>query len=212
MIANIAAGNLAINYGFQGPNHTVISACASGTDAIGSAARTIQYGDADVMVTGGAEASITGLTISGFANMRALSNRNDDPEAASRPFDADRDGFVLGEGAASIILEEATHAKARGAIILGELAGYGSTDDAYHITQPSQGGVGAILAMKNAIIDAGLNLEDVDYINAHGTSTPFNDKTESSAIATLFGNHANKLKGQLNKIYDWPRAWCQWRP
>jgi 3-oxoacyl-[acyl-carrier-protein] synthase II len=199
MIANIAAGNLAINYGFQGPNHTVISACASGTDAIGCAARTIQYGDADVMVTGGAEASITGLTISGFANMKALSNRNDDPEAASRPFDADRDGFVLGEGAASIILEEATHAKARGAIILGELAGYGSTDDAYHITQPSQGGVGAILAMKNAITDAGLNLEDVDYINAHGTSTPFNDKTESSAIMTLFGDHANKLKVSSTK-------------
>ena len=131
--------------------------------------------------------------------MKALSNRNDDPEAASRPFDADRDGFVLGEGAASIILEEATHAKARGAIILGELAGYGSTDDAYHITQPSQGGVGAILAMKNAIIDAGLNLEDVDYINAHGTSTPFNDKTESSAIMTLFGDHANKLKVSSTK-------------
>ena len=193
MIANIAAGNIAIKYGFQGPNHTVISACASGTDAIGCAARTIQYGDADVMITGGSEASITGLTISGFANIRALSTKNDEPEKASRPFDLSRDGFVLGEGSASIVLEEEEHALSRGATILGELAGYGATDDAYHLTQPVNGGKGAIRAMQNAINDAGLKLEDVDYINAHGTSTPFNDKTESAAIKSLFGDHAENL-------------------
>ena len=199
MIANIAAGNLAIKYGFQGPNNTVISACASGTDAIGSAFRTIQYGDADIMVTGGAEASITGLTISGFANIKALSTRNDDPSAASRPFDLDRDGFVLGEGSATLILEEAEHAKARGAPILAEMAGYGATDDAYHITQPAEGGLGAIRAMQNAVNDADLALEDVDYINAHGTSTPFNDKTESEAISSLFGDHAQNLKVSSTK-------------
>ena len=199
MIANIAAGNLAIKYGFQGPNHTIISACASGTDAIGCAARTIQYGDADVMITGGSEASITGLTISGFANIKALSTRNDEPEKASRPFDLGRDGFVLGEGSASIVLEEKEHAISRGATILGELAGYGATDDAYHLTQPVNGGKGAIRAMRNAVNDAGLELEDVDYINAHGTSTPFNDKTESAAIKSLFGNHAEKLNVSSTK-------------
>ena len=199
MITNIAAGQIAIHHGFQGPNHTVVSACASGTDAIGSATRTIQYGDADVVVTGGVEASITGLCIAGFANMKALSTRNDDPTAASRPFDADRDGFVLGEGAASIILEEAEHARSRGASILAEVAGYGSTDDAFHITQPSEGGKGAIAAMQHALSDAQLGVEDVDYINAHGTSTPFNDKTESAAITTLFGEHAKKVKVSSTK-------------
>ena len=199
MIANIAAGNIAIKYGFQGPNHTVISACASGTDAIGCAVRTIQYGDADVMITGGSEASITGLTISGFANIRALSTKNDEPEKASKPFDLSRDGFVLGEGSASIVLEEEEHALSRGATILGELAGYGATDDAYHLTQPVNGGKGAIRAMQNAINDAGLKLEDVDYINAHGTSTPFNDKTESAAIKSLFGDHAENLNVSSTK-------------
>ena len=199
MIANIAAGNLAIKYGFRGPNQTIISACASGTDAIGLAARAIQYGDADVMVTGGTEASITGLTISGFANIKALSTRNEDPKSASRPFDSERDGFVLGEGSASIILEELSHARQRGVEILGELAGYGSTDDAFHITQPSEGGKGAMRAMENAIRDAGLSIKDIDYINAHGTSTPFNDKTESAAISSLFGEHANKLKVSSTK-------------
>ena len=199
MITNIAAGQIAIHHGFQGPNHTVVSACASGTDAIGSATRTIQYGDADVVVTGGVEASITGLCIAGFANMRALSTRNDDPTGASRPFDADRDGFVLGEGAASIILEEAEHARSRGASILAEVAGYGSTDDAFHITQPSKGGKGAIAAMQHALSDAQLEVEDVDYINAPGTSTPFNDKTESAAITTLFGEHAKKVKVSSTK-------------
>ena len=199
MIANIAAGNLAIKYGFKGPNQTIISACASGTDAIGLAARAIQYGDADVMVTGGTEASVTGLTISGFANIKALSTRNEDPESASRPFDLERDGFVLGEGSATIILEEISHARKRGVEILGELAGYGSTDDAFHITQPSEGGKGAIRAMKNAIQDANLSTQDIDYINAHGTSTPFNDKTESAAISSLFKETAEKLKVSSTK-------------
>ena len=199
MIANIAAGNLAIKYGFKGPNQTVISACASGTDAIGLASRIIQYGDADVMITGGTEASITGLTISGFANIKALSTQNDTTKTASKPFDAMRDGFVLGEGSASIVLEELTHARKRNANILGELVGYGSTDDAFHITQPSAGGEGAIRAMKNAVLDANLSLNDVDYINAHGTSTPFNDKTESAAITSLFGEHAQKLKVSSTK-------------
>jgi len=194
MIANIAAGNLAIKYGFKGPNQTIISACASGTDAIGLASRLIQYGDADVMITGGAEASITGLTISGFANIKALSTKNETPETASKPFDAMRDGFVLGEGSATIVLEELSHARKRNANILGELIGYGSTDDAFHITQPSAGGEGAIRAMKNAITNANLSLNNIDYINAHGTSTPFNDKTESAAISSLFGTHAKKLK------------------
>ena len=199
MIPNIAAGNLAIKYGFKGPNQTIISACASGTDAIGLAARAIQYGDADVMVTGGTEASVTGLTISGFANIKALSTRNEDPESASRPFDLERDGFVLGEGSATIILEELSHARKRGVEILGELAGYGSTDDAFHITQPSEGGKGAIRAMKNAIQDANLSIQDIDYINAHGTSTPFNDKTESAAISSLFKETAEKLKVSSTK-------------
>ena len=199
MIANIAAGNLAIKYGFKGPNQTIISACASGTDAIGLAARTIQYGDADAMITGGTEASITGLTISGFANIKALSTRNEDPESASRPFDAERDGFVLGEGSASIVLEELSHAEKRGASILAELVGYGSTDDAFHITQPSEGGKGAIKAMQKALDDANLSVNDIDYINAHGTSTPFNDKTESAAIASLFGDHTKKLKVSSTK-------------
>ena len=199
MFANIAAGNLAIKYGFKGPNQTIISACASGTDAIGLAARAIQYGDADVMVTGGTEASVTGLTISGFANIKALSTRNEDPESASRPFDLERDGVVLGEGSATIILEELSHARKRGVEILGELAGYGSTDDAFHITQPSEGGKGAIRAMKNAIQDANLSTQDIDYINAHGTATPFNDKTESAAISSLFKETAEKLKVSSTK-------------
>ena len=151
------------------------------------------------MITGGTEASITGLTISGFANIKALSTQNDTPKTASKPFDAMRDGFVLGEGSASIVLEELTHARKRNANILGELVGYGSTDDAFHITQPSAGGEGAIRAMKNAISDANLSIENIDYINAHGTSTPFNDKTESAAISSLFGSHAKKLKVSSTK-------------
>ena len=198
-IPNIASGNLAIKFGLKGPNHTIISACASGTDAIGCAARAIQYGDADIMITGGSEASITGLTISGFANIKALSTRNDSPQAASRPFDADRDGFVLGEGAAALVLEEMEHAIKRNAPILGELAGYGATDDAFHITQPSEGGAGAIKAMDIALKDAQINANEVNYINAHGTSTPFNDKTESAAISYLFKEHASKLRVSSTK-------------
>ena len=151
------------------------------------------------MITGGSEASITGLTISGFANIKALSTRNDSPQAASRPFDADRDGFVLGEGAGALVLEEMEHAIKRNAPILGELAGYGATDDAFHITQPSEGGAGAIKAMDIALKDAQINTNDVNYINAHGTSTPFNDKTESAAISYLFKEHASKLRVSSTK-------------
>ena len=199
MIANIAGGHLSIRWGFQGPNQTVTSACASATDAIGLAMRLIIAGDADMMITGGTEASITPLTIAGFANMRALSQSNDEPERASRPFDNDRDGFVLGEGAGMLVIETEGHAKNRGATILAELAGYGSTDDAFHITQPPAGGTGALKAMERAVQDAELGLNEIDYINAHGTSTPFNDKNESSAIAELFKNHTSQLKVSSTK-------------
>ena len=194
MIANIAAGQVAIRFGCQGPNQTVVSACSSATDAIGMALRLIQAGDADMIITGGTEASITPLTISGFANMKALSTRNEDPKGASRPFDKDRNGFVMGEGAGILIIETEEHAKIRGATILAELAGYGATDDAHHITQPAPGGAGAIRAMKRCLEDAGLETNEVDYINAHGTSTPFNDKTETAAIKEVFGDHASNLK------------------
>ena len=194
MIANIAGGHLSMRYGFRGPNQTVTSACASATDAIGIAMRLIISGDADIMITGGTEASITPLTIAGFANMKALSQNNSNPVEASRPFDNDRDGFVLGEGSGMLIIESEKHAIERGAHILAELAGYGSTDDAFHITQPSPGGIGALKAMKRAIDDAGLNINQIDYINAHGTSTPYNDKNESSAISQLFKDHIKKLK------------------
>ena len=199
MIANIAGGHLSIRWGFQGPNQTITSACASATDAIGLAMRLIIAGDADMMITGGTEASITPLTIAGFANMRALSQSNDEPERASRPFDNDRDGFVLGEGAGMLVIETEGHAKNRGATILAELAGYGSTDDAFHITQPPAGGTGALKAMERAVQDAELGLNEIDYINAHGTSTPFNDKNESSAIAELFKNHSSQLKVSSTK-------------
>ena len=199
MIANIAGGHLSMRWNLKGPNQTVTSACASATDAIGMAMRLILAGDADAMVTGGTEASITGLTIAGFANMRALSQSNENPTSASRPFDMDRNGFVLGEGSGMIVIETESHAKKRGANILAELAGYGSTDDAFHITQPSEGGIGALKAMERAIKDANLNLEDIDYINAHGTSTPFNDKNESAAISHLFKDHSKKLRVSSTK-------------
>ena len=199
MIANIAGGHLSMRWNLKGPNQTVTSACASATDAIGMAMRLILAGDADAMVTGGTEASITGLTIAGFANMRALSQSNENPTSASRPFDKDRNGFVLGEGSGMIVIETESHAKKRGANILAELAGYGSTDDAFHITQPSEGGIGALKAMERAVKDANLNLEDIDYINAHGTSTPFNDKNESAAISHLFKDHSKKLKVSSTK-------------
>ena len=188
MIANIAGGHLSIRWGLRGPNQTVTSACASATDAIGMAMRLILSGDADAMVTGGTEASVTALTIAGFANMKALSQSNETPERASRPFDKDRDGFVLGEGSGMLVIERESHAKNRGAHILAELAGYGSTDDAFHITQPSKGGAGALKAMERAIKDAGLNIDDIDYVNAHGTSTPVGDMIELSAVEKLFGS------------------------
>ena len=199
MISNIAGGHLALRWSLKGPNQTVTSACASATDAIGIAMRLILCGDADIMITGGTEASITPLTIAGFANMRALSQFNSDPQKASRPFDNDRDGFVLGEGSGMLVIETETHAKNRGAEILAELAGYGSSDDAFHITQPSPGGKGAYKAMERAIINAGINVDQVDYINAHGTSTPFNDKNESQAIQNLFKDHSKKIKVSSTK-------------
>ena len=194
MIPNIAGGHLSMKFGFRGPSQTVISACASSNDAIGIALRLIRYGDADIILTGGTEASITPLTIAGFANMRALSQNTDNPTAASRPFDADRDGFVLSEGSGMLVIESEEHALKRGAPILAELAGYGSTDDAFHITQPAPEGLGAYKAMENAILDSEINPGRIDYINAHGTSTPFNDKNESKAINDLFIDSLNKLK------------------
>jgi|TARA_B100001146_G_scaffold56150_1_gene49298 3-oxoacyl-[acyl-carrier-protein] synthase II len=191
MIANIAAGHIAIKWGLKGPNHTVTTACASATDAIGIATRLIQIGDADMIIAGGTEASISPLTISGFANMKALS-RNPNNQTASRPFDKSRDGFVMGEGAGIMVIESEEHAKNRHAEILGEIAGYGSTNDASHITQPQK--EGAVLAMKKAIQDAGLSPVNIDYINAHGTSTPLNDKNETNAIKDVFGDHAYSLK------------------
>ena len=199
MIANIAGGHLSIRWGFRGPNQTVTSACASATDAIGMAMRLILAGDADVMIAGGTEASVTGLCIAGFANMKALSQSCTEPEKASRPFDTDRDGFVLGEGSGILVIETEEHALDRGAVILAELAGYGSTDDAFHITQPAPEGAGAREAMKRAIQDAGLKTTDIDYINAHGTSTPFNDRNETAAIRNLFGSHADSLKVSSTK-------------
>jgi len=199
MIPNIAGGHLSMKFGFRGPSQTVISACASSNDAIGIALRLIRYGDADVILTGGTEASITPLTIAGFGNMRALSQNCDNPTKASRPFDASRDGFVLSEGAGMIVLESEEHALQRGAPILAELAGYGSTDDAFHITQPAPEGEGAFRAMQKALDDSGLNPNDIDYINAHGTSTPYNDKNESKAISNLFKDNLDDLKVSSTK-------------
>jgi len=194
LIANIAGGQIAIKWDLQGSNQTVNSACASATDAIGLALRVIQSGTADIMVAGGTEASIRDLPLAGFSKIRALCNTADPPQSASRPFDKDRSGFIMGEGAGIIVLETEEHAKSRGATILGELAGYGSTNDAFHVTQPSEGGAGAVKAMQLAMEDAGAEPEEVDYINAHGTSTPYNDKNETIAIKTVFGDHARKLK------------------
>ncbi len=199
MIPNIAGGHLSMRFGFRGPSQTVISACASSNDAIGIALRLIRYGDADVILTGGTEASITPLTIAGFGNMRALSQNCENPTKASRPFDANRDGFVLSEGAGMIVLESEKHALDRGAPILAELAGYGSTDDAFHITQPAPEGEGAYRAMQRALADSGLNPKDIDYINAHGTSTPFNDRNESKAISNLFQENLNELNVSSTK-------------
>lgn len=192
-IINMVAGNLSIMYGLKGPNMSIVSACATATHSIGDAARMIVYGDADVMVAGGAEMGSTPLGIGGFAAARALSTRNDDPEAASRPWDADRDGFVLGDGAGVLVLEEYEFAKKRGARIYCELVGYGMSSDAYHMTTPSEGGEGAARCMVNAMKDAGLNASDVDYVNAHGTSTPAGDKAETMAVKRALGDHAYKV-------------------
>jgi len=190
-IINMISGNLSIMFGLRGPNFAVVSACTTGTHSIGEAMRMIQYGDADVMLAGGAESTVCHLAVGGFAASRALSTRNDDPATASRPWDKDRDGFVLGEGAGVLVLEEYEHAKARGAKIYAEVAGYGMSADAYHITAPNMDGPKR--SMVNALRDAGLNASDVQYVNAHGTSTPLGDKNESDAIKAAFGDHAKKL-------------------
>jgi len=193
LMLNAAAGHIAIAFGLGGPNWGVASACASANHAMGTALRTIQYGDADVMLTGGSEAALTYLSISGFANMGALSTRNDAPEKASRPFDKNRDGFVLGEGAAILVFEKLEHAQARGARIYAEVLGIGNSDDAYHITAPDPDGTGGAYAMNQALKDAGLRPEQISYINAHGTSTPLNDKIETAAIKRTFGDAAKKI-------------------
>ncbi len=190
---NAAGGNISIRYGLQGPNYTVATACASATNAIGDALKTIQYGDAEIMVTGGTEAAITPMGVSGFQNMKALSMRNSEPTRASRPFDLNRDGFVISEGAGIIVLEELEHARQRGAKIHCELFGFGSSGDAAHITQPNEHGLGAAQAMKNALGDAQLAPDVVDYINAHGTSTPLGDQAETAAIKEVFKQHAYEL-------------------
>ena len=193
LIANEAAGNVSIRYGLKGPNLTTVTACTTGAHAVGEAYRMIQYGDADAAIAGGTESVITPLAVGGFAVMRALSTRNDAPERASRPWDRDRDGFVMGEGAGLVILEELEAAKKRGARIYAELVGYGLSGDAYHIAAPSEDGDGPARVMKNAMADAGIRPEQVGYINAHGTSTPMGDKVETIAIKMVFGEHAYKL-------------------
>jgi 3-oxoacyl-[acyl-carrier-protein] synthase II len=192
-IINMVAGYVSIQYGLKGPNIAIVSACTTGTHNIGHAARMIAYGDAEVMVTGGAEMATTLLAISGFASARALSTRNDEPEKASRPWDKDRDGFVLGEGAGVLILEEYEHAKQRGAQIYAELIGFGMSADAYHMTSPEEDGRGFVKSMVNTLEDAGIAAQDVDYINAHGTSTPTGDVIEALAIKKAFGAHAHKV-------------------
>lgn len=194
MMLNAAGGNLSIAYGFKGPNYAVATACASATNAMGDALRSIRIGETDLVITGGSEAAITRVSLAAFQNMKALSRRNEDPAAASRPFDADRDGFVLGEGAGLMIFEELEHAKARGAKIYAEVIGYGTTSDAGHITAPDPEGTGAAAAMQAAIDDAGIEPTNIDYINAHGTSTPLGDKAETKAIKTVLRDHAPKVK------------------
>lgn len=193
VISNLAAGQISMKYGLKGPNTCITTACSSSAHALGESFRLIQRGDVDVMVAGGAEATICELGIGGFCAMRALSQRNDEPERASRPFDEGRDGFVMGEGSAVLILEEWEHAKKRGANILAEMVGYGLNADAYHLTQPAPEGEGAARCMRLALKDAKINPESVDYVNAHGTSTPIGDELETTAIKSVFGDHAKKL-------------------
>lgn len=193
LISDIASGYVAIKYGFKGPNYSTVSACSTSSHSLADSLMLMQRGSADMMIVGGAESVICPMGVGGFNAMRALSTRNDSPETASRPFDKDRDGFVMGEGAGVLVLETLEHAMNRGAKIYAEFAGFGLTDDGYHITQPAPGGEGAVDAMKIAIEDAGLSINDIDYINAHGTSTKFNDKNETEAIKTVFGDRANNI-------------------
>ncbi len=199
MISNMGSGQVSIALGAKGPNTTVVTACASATNAIGEAFRTIQNGDADIMVTGGSEASVTPLSIAGFCSMKAMSTNNDDPKKASRPFDVNRDGFVMGEGAGILLIEELDHAIKRGASIYGEVVGYGANADAHHITTPAPDGEGAARTMSIALKDANINYDDIDYINAHGTSTLYNDKFETAAIKTVFKDHAYELSVSSTK-------------
>jgi 3-oxoacyl-[acyl-carrier-protein] synthase II len=193
MLIDTAPGIIAIQFGCRGPNMAVVTACASSTNALGEAAKMVQRGAADVILTGGSEACLVPLTVAGFNVMGALSTRNEAPESASRPFDRDRDGFVPSEGAAVLIFEELEHALARGAHVYGEFLGYGASADAYHVSAPAENGAGAVLAMLAALADAGLKPDEIDYVNAHGTSTPLNDKSETAAIKTVFGEHAYRL-------------------
>ena len=193
VIPNMPSGHISMRFGAKGPNLSLSTACAAGTHAVGEAFRHIAYGDCDVAITGGTESVVCDLAVGGFGSMKALSTRNDDPEHASRPFDLERDGFIIAEGAGMIVLEELDAARARGAQIYAEMVGYGQTSDAYHIAAPPEDGAGAVRCMKMALNNAGLNPEDVDYINAHGTSTPLNDRGETAAIKTVFGDYAYKL-------------------
>ncbi len=193
LIPDIACGNISIKYGFKGPNYATVSACATASHAIGDAFRIVQYGDADIMICGGSEAPITPMGLGGFNSMKALSTRNEAPEKASRPFDLQRDGFVMGEGGGTLVLEELEHAKRRGAKIYGEMVGIGFTADAHHITAPPEGGEGAVRSMRLALRDAGVTPDQLDYINVHGTSTPLGDISETRAIKTVFGDHANRV-------------------
>ena len=199
IIPSMPSGMVSMIFGLQGPCFPIVTACASGTNSIGEAMKIIQRGSADVMVAGGSEAAVTPICIAGFENMKAMSTRNDDPLTASRPFDSDRDGFVLGEGAGVVVLESLEHALARGARIYCELAGYGTNADAYHITSPAPEGIVAAKCMELAMEDAGLGIDEVDYINAHGTSTPINDRNETQAIKKVFGAHAYEMKVSSNK-------------
>ncbi len=193
MLPDTAAGMIAIHFGARGPNMAVVSACASGTNALGEAAELIRRGSAEVIISGGTESVLVPIAMAGLGNMTALSSRNDEPERASRPFDKDRDGFVMGEGAALLVLESLEHATGRGALILAEILGYGTSNDAYHISAPAEDGAGASLCMRSALKDGGLTVRDIDYINAHGTSTPLNDKSETAAIKNIFGKQAYKI-------------------
>ena len=210
-IPNVGAGQIAINFGMIGPNFATVSACASGGHAIGEASEIIRRGDAEIMLAGGAEAGISEPLVGGFAAMRALSTRNDDPEGASRPFDAGRDGFVCGEGCGVLVLEELAHAQARGATPLAELIGYGATADAMHITLPAPGGMGAVRAARRALEKAGIEPSRIDHVNAHATSTPPGDTAELLAIKTIFGEHAGEHRGHREQVDDRPHAGCRGR-